>query len=49
MKLGDLKNKIHLEKIKENIPTDKVKEIIENAESKAKDELEKRYSQAKEY
>lgn len=48
MKLSDLKDKIHMEKIKENIPTDKINEVIANAESKAKEELEKRYNQAKE-
>lgn len=48
MKLSDLKDKIHLETIKENIPTDKIKEVMVNAESKAKEELEKRYNQAKE-
>ena len=48
MKLSDLKDKIHLETIKENIPADKIKEVMANAESKAKEELEKRYNQAKE-
>lgn len=48
MKLGDLKDKINVDKIKENIPVDKIKEVMKNAEEKAKEELEKRYNQAKE-
>lgn len=57
MKFKDLKDKIHTDKIKENIsvykikdniPVDKIKEVMKNAESKAKEELEKRYNQAKE-
>lgn len=48
MKLSDLKDKINVDKIKENIPVEKIKEVMKNAEEKAKEELEKRYNQAKE-
>lgn len=48
MKLSDFKEKINVDKIKDSIPIDKIKEVAENAEIKAKEELDKRLNQAKE-